>query len=695
MQVFRQHTLAIIMSLGFTLLSLGLSINTTSSLILEDLEQLAYDFRFEYVGVKTAANNPKILIIDIDDTSLDQEGRWPWSRQKIAQLTAKLQAAGVAVITFDIQFSEHERNPAKQLLQQPSVQKKSLFFRQQLRDLEKIVDADEQFATQLKASQTTQTVIGFLFQHQQTPLPQTNNKSLAPSPVVFNGHTHLPVTSYLSTGYLTTGYLTTGYLTSLAKLQKAANGNGFITIKPDSDGILRRALLVIRHQDTFYPSLALETLRVYKKETHIYVNSVVDNKQNPSTQAITGINIGITSISTNAIGEILIPYPEETEIFPHYSATDVLNGRIDKQLLNNNIVFIGSSALRLNDLRTTPLMTGYPGVQIQALITHALLHPQIIPIEPDWMTGAILTILLVIGVLLSLSLPFCHAFLLRILLFALPISYLVFNSYCWYEQQLNIPIVMPLALILAILITHLSSQAFHNRQQKQLIRSMFDQYVPPSHINRLLRNDHGKRCFEGERREMTVLFADIRNFTSLSEKLSSNEIKRVLNLYFTPITKVILQQQGIIDKYVGDMVMAFWNAPLEDKHHAEHAVKAALAMLEVTQMLKATLAKENLPSFEIGIGISTGFMNVGDMGSEHRRAYTVIGDTVNLGARLESLTKHYKVKLLITEKTKIACHTLNPKTKQASSLWVFRHIDCVRVKGREEAVNIYEVLEKD
>jgi adenylate cyclase len=683
MQAFRQHALAIIISLALTLLFLSLSINTTSSLILDDLEHLAYDLRLEYIGVKKADNTPQIIVIDIDDKSLTQEGRWPWSRQKIAQLTEKLQAADVAVITFDIQFSEHERNPVKQLLQQPSVQAKSMDFRQQLRDLATAVDADEQFATQLKASQTTQTVIGFLFQDEQNP--RTNNERLAPSPVVFNGVANLPVSSLSPTNYLS----------SLAKLQKAANGNGFITIKPDKgDGILRRSVLVIQHQDVFYPSLALETLRVYKKEAKLYVNSVVDNKQNPSIQYITGINVGITTINTNAIGEILIPYSKTANVFPRYSATDVLNGRIDPQLLKKSIVFIGSSALRLNDLRTTPLTTGYPGVYIQALITHALLHPQIIPVEPDWMAGGLLMILMILGLLLSFSLPFCRAPLLYALVFTLPISYLVFNIYYWYEQQLSIPLVMPLALMLAILMVHFSSKAFHNRQQKQLIRSMFDQYVPPSHINRLLRSDHGKRCFEGERREMTVLFADIRNFTSLSEKLSSNEIKRILNLYFTPITQVILQQEGVIDKYVGDMVMAFWNAPLDDKHHAEHAVKAALAMLEVTQTLKATLAKENLPSFEIGIGISTGFMNVGDMGSEHRRAYTVIGDTVNLGARLESLTKQYKVKLLVTEKTKIACHTLDPQTQQTKSPWEFRHIDCVCVKGREEAVNIYEVLPK-
>ncbi len=680
MQAFRQHALAIIISLALTLLFLSLSINTTSSLILDDLEHLAYDLRLEYIGVKKAANEPKILVVDIDDNSLAQEGRWPWSRQKIAQLTAKLQAAGVAVIAFDIQFSEHERNPVKQLLQQPSVQSKSAIFRQQLRNLASVVDADEQFATQLKASQTTQTVIGFLFQHEQNP--RTNNERLAPSPVVFNGVANLPISSLSPTGYLN----------SLAKLQKAASGNGFITIKPDSDGTLRRSILVIQHQNTFYPSLALETLRVYKKEANIYVNSVVDNKQNPSIQYITGVNVGITTININAIGEILIPYPKTADIFPHYPATDVLNGRVDPQLLKKSIVFIGSSALRLNDLRTIPLTTGYPGVHIQALITHALLHPQIIPVEPDWMAGGLLMIVVSLGLLLSFILPFCNAPLLRVLIFALPISYLAFNAYCWHELQLSIPLVMPLALMLAILMLHFSSKAFHNRQEKQLIRAMFDQYVPPSHINRLLHSDHGKRCFEGDRREMTVLFADIRNFTSLSEKLSSNEIKRILNLYFTPITQVILQQQGVIDKYVGDMVMAFWNAPLDDKHHAEHAIKAALAMLEVTQTLKTTLAKENLPSFEIGIGISTGFMNVGDMGSEHRRAYTVIGDTVNLGARLESLTKHYKVKLLVTEKTKIACQTIDPQTQHAKNPWEFHHIDCVRVKGREEAVNIYEVF---
>jgi len=212
---------------------------------------------------------------------------------------------------------------------------------------------------------------------------------------------------------------------------------------------------------------------------------------------------------------------------------------------------------------------------------------------------------------------------------------------------------------------------------------MFDQYVPPAHIDQLL-NEPDKVSLEGQRKEMSVLFSDIRGFTTLSEKLSATELKSLLNRYFSPITKTIFEHQGTIDKYVGDMVMAFWNAPLDVPEHAEQAILAGLSMLEITDQLSAQFVREGWPAIDIGIGVNTGEMNVGDMGSEYRRAYTVLGDAVNLGSRLESLTKYYGVRFLVSDSTRLACPGR-----------AFRTIDKVRVKGKHDAVTIFEPVAGD
>lgn len=209
---------------------------------------------------------------------------------------------------------------------------------------------------------------------------------------------------------------------------------------------------------------------------------------------------------------------------------------------------------------------------------------------------------------------------------------------------------------------------------------MFDQYVPPAHIDRMM-NDPSAYQFEGEQKELTVLFSDIRSFTNISESLSAAELKAFLNNYFTPITKIIFDNEGTIDKYVGDMVMAFWGAPVDDKKHAYHAVLTALKMQQMTQQLRQEFSAKGWPAVEIGVGLNTGPMNVGDMGSSYRRAYTVLGDAVNLGSRLESITKFYGAKILIGEHT----HAQAPE-------FVYRYVDRIQVKGKNEPVRVYEPL---
>jgi len=389
--------------------------------------------------------------------------------------------------------------------------------------------------------------------------------------------------------------------------------------------------------------------------------------------------VGAQLARTDAAGRVIVPYKGPKRTFPYLSATDVLNGHTGTGVLEGAIVLIGTSALGLSDLRATPVGTQYPGVEVHANVIEALLNDDF-PYRPEWEAGALLAQLLLFGMLLSFWLPRLGplgSMLLSGLTLLLVISG---NFYLWSYQNLDLPLAAVLLLVGGLTIVNLGYGFVSENLSRRLLKGMFDQYVPPAHIERMM-NDPSAYQFAGESKELTVLFSDIRSFTNISENLSAADLKALLNSYFTPITKVIFDNEGTIDKYVGDMVMAFWGAPLDDECHACHAVQAALSMQRVTASLREEFIARGWPAIEIGIGINTGPMNVGDMGSSYRRAYTVLGDAVNLGSRLESITKFYGVKILVGENT----HTQAPE-------FVYRYVDRIQVKGKNEPIRVYEPL---
>ncbi len=257
-----------------------------------------------------------------------------------------------------------------------------------------------------------------------------------------------------------------------------------------------------------------------------------------------------------------------------------------------------------------------------------------------------------------------------------------FNFYLWQKHGLDLPLAGPLVTVLLLYVINLSFGFLASAQQKDQIKGMFGQYVAPAHIDRLLA-DPSALTFDGESKTITVLFSDIRSFTNISESLNANELKDLLNRYFNPMTEIIFEQSGTIDKYVGDMIMAFWGAPLDDPHQQEHAIMAAILMQRRLKLLREEFAKEGYPEVHAGVGINTGLMNVGDMGSSYRRAYTVLGDAVNLGSRLESITKFYGATCLVSE---ISKQGLEDK-------FLFRETDYIIVKGKKEPIRVYEPIE--
>jgi len=615
------------------------------------LEGIAYDFKLVHFSASYPTSAANIQIIDIDEKSLKDIGRWPWPRKYLAQIVDQLTVQGAIVIAFDMLFSEAQQNPVSQVQQ-------ALLKHHINLDLSQIKNQLDDDATFARSIANNDVVLGTLFQqdkklHQGTILAPTITQPQQPL-------------SHLLNQYL-------GYNASIEKLNQVAQGQGFINAVIDADGFIRRTALLSDYNNVLYPSLALETFRVYSLAEKIIPQWHHQDK----ISLLSGIKIGKAFVATDNKAQLLIPFRPTPRAFPYTSASDLIYKKINDNRFDGAVVFVGSSTVGMADLRTTPVSLAYPGVEIHAAVFSALMQPSMQVVQPEWWLGANVVSLIILSLF--------YYFILKILsplgmtLFALlSISMLwSVNLILWHYQHLHLPIIANLLLAFMLSAIAIIRGFYNENRQRQQVKAIFDQYVPPDHIEELL--DHPNTLsMDGERKELTVLFADIRNFTNLSENLSANKLKTLLNDYFSPITAIIFNHQGTIDKYVGDMVMAFWGAPLSDEKHAEHALDSALEMLATTSTLSQKFQQQGLPNISIGIGINTGEMNVGDMGSTFRRSYTVLGDSVNLASRLESLTKFYGVKILVSEYTKNQC-----------SNYSFQYIDKVKVKGKQQAITIY------
>jgi adenylate cyclase len=624
--------------------------------LLDRLDLLIYDLRFNvllpYSHKEPAAQ--RIVIIDIDERSLKEVGHWPWSRKVVAELVDKLAAAGVVSITFDVVFSEPEPNMATAI----AATQDATPIAHNLLQLAPQFDYDSRMAESIGKIDVT---LGYIlhdetFRTGEMPASQIDlSPELVQQTSVENAR---------------------GYTTNIPVLQQATRGEGFINGPPDSDGIVRRAPLVLRYGDQLYPSLALQTAMTY-----LLLDTVKPTVINSGNSVyLQSVELGDKLIHTDEKGQMLVPYRGHRGSFPYIPAVDVLNGKVDPALLSGSIAMVGTSAIGLVDLRTTPVGAMFPGIETQATIVDALLRGDA-PYKPDIASGVNMVAIVVLGGLLALIMPFVGPAWMTLLGLGTTAVVVAGNVWLWQVQGLDMPVSGPLLTVITLYVINISFGFFTAAQQKDQIKGMFGQYVAPAHIDRLL-DDPSALSFEGESKKMTVLFSDIRSFTNMSETLSASDLKSLLNRYFTPMTEIIFEQQGTIDKYVGDMIMAFWGAPLNDPQHEKHAVMAALLMQEKQAAMRDAFREIGLPPIYTGIGINTGHMNVGDMGSSYRRAYTVLGDAVNLGSRLESITKFYGAEILVSESTYAA----------VKDDFVWREVDYMQVKGKLEPIRVYEPL---
>lgn len=695
-QISRGKRLPVLLGLLATLIVLWVDVGNIPGIntLVQRLEFLVYDQRLRVMPKPDVPPENKIVIIDIDERSLQAEGQYPWNRIKVGRLVEKLRDYGVLVVGFDITFPEPDRN-IRDLLAPVNLEELGSEFNQTLQAIEPMIDSDRYFADVMQSGIDVVLSINFNLQN------EVAYNNLPPSLVDIDPATaaRLPLNEM------------SGFTGNIDILQQAARGNGSMNQLPDPDGIVRRVPLVLRYDNKLFPALSLEMVRVYNFEENYELIVEDFGGINRVTGIRIGTNAGRFEIPTNQRAEVLVPYVGGSSLgatahFPYVSATDVLNERVDPALLENALVLVGTSAPGLQDIRSMPLDQVYPGVEVHANMLNALLKAvQVVEVEsgseattesafsgfsratatefpfrPQSTPGIMLAVILVLGLLLSASFPYLGPAMLTLAMAAGVGGAVWSNFLLWDRYKLDFPVVIIILLILLVAILNMIYGFLSESLTRKTIKGMFDQYVPPAHIDSMLK-DPDAYSFEGESREMSVLFSDIRGFTSISEALTATQLKTLLNDFFTPITEVIFDCHGTIDKYVGDMVMAFWGAPLEDRDHRQHAVLAALRMQETVAKLKHEFVARGLPEVNIGIGVNTGMMNVGDMGSTYRRSYTVLGDAVNLGSRLESLTKFYGVQILIGEET-------------ARNLegFLLRLVDRVKVKGKDRAVDCYEPL---
>lgn len=605
---------------------------------------------------KPLPKEQSIAIVDIDDKSLSQEGRWPWPRKKLAQMTNKLYKLGAQVVAYDLIFSEKEENIIDEIIDDVQGEADPAFI-QNLKKRRAQFNYDKLFAQSLTGKEA---VLSLVFH------PSIKKEGVLPAPL-------LPMTKELEKLILKD---MKGYLGNIAILQKAAKHAGGINATPDFDGVIRFSPLVFKYKKGIYPALGLQAAMVYLLTDKIKLKTSRYGKET----VLEGVQLDQFTIPTDPKGRVLVPFRGPSYTFSYVSATDVLQENVDPNKLQNKLIFIGSSATGMGDLTSTSIAPVYPGVEIHASIAQSIMD-HYFPYKPAWGKGVSIILIVSVGMLAALLFPFLGPVVLSIVALLLLASFLALDYWAWTKYQIVLSFLFPLITIFTLYLVNLVFGYLFEARRRKEMKSIFGQYVPSKYLDTMLKKG-GDFDLEGENKELTVLFSDIRGFTSLSEKFSAKEIKELLNFYLTPMTKVIFDRKGTIDKYVGDMIMAFWGAPLKDDEHAKHAVIAGLAMHQKLNELNETLRKEKDTEMHIGVGINTGMMNVGDMGSEFRRAYTVLGDSVNLGSRLEGLCKYYFTNTIVGQET-------FEKTKEA---FLYKELDKVQVKGKKEPITIYQPL---
>jgi adenylate cyclase len=636
---------------------------------LQRLDAIIYDARLRATMPNTLEQ--RVVIVDVDEKSLAEVGRWPWGRHRLATMVDELfDRQKAAIVGFDVVFAEpDESSGLKQLREMAQRELKGAAgFQDRLAQIQDSLDYDAVFA---RALDKRPVVLGYYFTSDREgrtsgvlPAPVMEQSALQGRPIAFTRWN--------------------GYGSNIEILAKAAPAAGYFNSITDSDGVVRSIPLVAEHQGAYYESLSLAVFRMLVGRPAV----------EPGFPRDKFVGRGYTGLESVLLkqGERQLAVPVDDRVaalvpfrgaggagggsFQYVSAADLLAKRLPEASLRDKIVLVGTTAPGLLDLRVTPVGETYPGVETHANVISGLLDGRL-PVRPDYAVGYEVVILLAAGLTLAVLLPMLSATAAVLVSLAVVLLLVALNYWLFAAYDLVMPLASALAMAGTAFALNMSYGYFVESRSKRELANLFGTYVPPELVDEMVK-DPDSYSMKAASKELTVMFCDMRGFTKMSERMEPTQLQELLNAVFSRLTDIIRTNRGTIDKYMGDCVMAFWGAPVETPNHAALAVKAAMEMARAIHEINAEHAAKGLPEIGIGIGINTGTMCVGDMGSDIRRSYTVIGDAVNLGSRLEGLSKVYGVDIVVSETAR----------RQASD-FAWQELDRVRVKGKEQAVGIF------
>jgi adenylate cyclase len=605
-----------------------------------------------------AQTSHPVVIVDIDEDSLKAIGQWPWPRTTIADLVTRITQLGALTIGFDVIFAEPDR-------MSPAIAEQS--FRG--------IDADTR--AKLDSLPSNDQVLADAIKQSRVVVGQAGTAIPTPKS---------PAEAALQTGFAVRGpdpspYLVTfpGLLRNVLPIEEAAAGRGLFSINPESDGIVRRVPVIMEAQGGLVPSLTMEMLRVVSHSSAILVRV---NDAGVQSVAVPGLEV-----PTDRNGQFWVHFNRHDQA-RFVSAKDVLQGNVPPDRFRGRLVLIGTSAIGLLDLKTTPVEAAMPGVEVHAEILESVLTKSLL-VQPNYAIGAELVLAVLLGLVIIAVAPILSATVVVLLGAALIAGLVGLSLYLFIEHNLLIDFTYPLISSWLIYLVLTFVNLFREQKQRRQIRSAFGFYLSPHMVEQLARSPD-KLKLGGEERRMTILFSDVRGFTTISEHYKDDPqgLTSLMNRFLTPLTNAIIERKGTIDKYIGDAIMAFWNAPIDDDDQEANACDAALEMQARAAALNVELEQEAKTNggkympLRIGIGLNTGPCVVGNMGSDFRFNYSVLGDTVNFASRLEARTKDYRLPLVVGSRT----------AEGARQKFATMEIDLIQVKGKTQPEVVFALL---
>lgn len=656
---FRKFFFYFFVAIGISLLSIFISIYHYS--LIDTFDKKIQDYMFNFRGA--IKQNDNVVIVDIDEKSLEELGQWPWPRDKFAKILENLTTSKVGVIGLDIVFAEKDQSSPAKVFKEFGVYDKD------------VPDYDEIFNNTVS---TTPTILGYQFMLNKVSHLKQGDINI-PAIIVERGNSDGKKLLIEAVGVVL----------NYPKLQSSAYSSGFFNNIPDSSGVIRSVPMIISYEYQLYPSLALEVLRASSGIDTISVNY--------GELGIENIQIGDFKIPTDRHGNFMVNFRGPSHTFKYYSAVDIYNGEFNPEDFDGKVVLIGTTAAGLFDLRAIPYDSVYPGVEVHANIIDNIITGDFLHL-PLWIDGANLIILIILIFLSVFLVAYLPIWTKPLSVMTLILLILYGGYYALFTHGIVFQTFMPIVTVIGSASVIMFFNYWFELRQQKAIKNKFATKVSKDVMDNLLL-DPQSNIFAAMDKEITVFFSDVRNFTNISESMPNpHTLIQFMNEYMDPMTQIIIEQKGTIDKFIGDAIMAYWNAPNDLEDHADRAVVATLNQLYKVKELNERIVQDaryentvkmcqekGIPVLDIGIGLNSGEAVVGEMGSSSRSDYTVIGDAVNLGARLESLCKYYNSK----------CNISNFTKARLKGEYIYRFLDLVTVKGKSEPVEIWQIVDYD